>query len=74
MVGAQERNLARGRSHGQVTIRLRYRESATPWFELLNLSARELEDLVAEAGWRLAHHVEGELPEYYAVIESSHST
>ena len=71
----QERNRARGRFPGQVTIRLRYRDSATPWYELLNLSARELEDLVAEAGWRLAHLAEGEPPEYYAVLEkASHST
>lgn len=33
----QEENRARGRLPGQVTIRLRYRGSATPWFELLNL-------------------------------------
>jgi SAM-dependent methyltransferase len=65
----QERNRARGRFPGQVTIRLRYRGSATPWFELLNLSARELEDLLAGAGWQLAHLVEGEPPEYYAVLE-----
>lgn len=65
----QEENRARGRLPGQVTIRLRYRGSATPWFELLNLSARELEHLVAEAGWQLAHLVEGEPSEYYAVLE-----
>jgi SAM-dependent methyltransferase len=67
----QERNRARGRSPGQVTIRLRYRGSATPWYELLNLSARELEDLVAEAGWQVAHLMEGEPPEYYAVLEKT---
>lgn len=67
----QERNRARGHLPGQVTIRLRYRGSATPWFELLNLSARELEGLVGEAGWRLAHLVEAEPPEYYAVLEKT---
>ena len=65
----QERNRARGRLPGQVTIRLRYRDSATPWFELLNLSARELEALAAEAGWQLADLVEGDPAEYYAVLE-----
>lgn len=67
----RERNRARGRLPGQVTIRLRYRGWATPWYELLNLSARELEDLLAESGWRLAHLVEGEPPEYYAVLEKA---
>jgi hypothetical protein len=67
----QERNRARGHLPGLVTIRLRYRESATPWFELLNLSPRGLEDLAAEAGWQLAHLVEGEPPEYYAILEKT---
>ena len=70
----QQRNRARGRLPGQVTIRLRYGHSATPWFELLNLSPRELEGLVAEAGWRLARLVDGEPPEYYAVLEKTGRT
>ncbi len=67
----QERNRERGRFPGQVTMRLRYRESATPWYELLNLSAQELDGLVEEAEWRLAHVVEAEPPEYYAVLEKT---
>ena len=67
----QERNRARGRFPGQVTMRLRYRDSATPWYDLLNLSARELQDLVAGAGWHLGHLVEAEPPEYYAVLEKT---
>jgi SAM-dependent methyltransferase len=70
----QQRNRVRGRLPGQVTIRLRYGDSATPWFELLNLSPRELEGLVAEAGWRLARLVDGEPPEYYAVLEKTDHT
>jgi hypothetical protein len=66
----QERNRARGHLPGHVTIRLRYRDSATPWFELLNVSARELEELAAEAGWHLADLVEGAPAEYYAVLET----
>ena len=65
----QEQNRARGRFPGQVTIRLRYRELVTPWYELLNFSAQELEDLVADTGWRLGHRVDGQAPEYYAVLE-----
>jgi SAM-dependent methyltransferase len=70
----QERNRVRGRSPGQVTIRLRYGDSATPWFELLNLSPRDLAVLVVEAGWRLARLVDGEPPEYYAVLEKTGRT
>jgi SAM-dependent methyltransferase len=67
----QERNRARGQLPGQVTMRLRYRGLATPWYDLLNLSARELEGLLAEAGWQLAHLVEAEPPEYYAILEKT---
>ena len=41
----------------------------TPWYEPLNLSAQELEDLAADTGWRLGHRVDGQAPEYYAVLE-----
>jgi hypothetical protein len=70
----QEKNRARGRLPGQVTIRLRYRGCATPWFELLNVSAREIEDLLAGTGWHLAHLVEGEPPDDYAVLEKTPPT
>ncbi len=67
----QERNRARGRMPGQVTIRIRYRGHATPWYDLLNVSAAELGQLVAGTGWRLARVVEGEPPDYYAVLEKT---
>jgi SAM-dependent methyltransferase len=67
----QERNRARGRLPGQVTIRLRYHGYATPWFELLNVSPAELEDVLAATGWHLAHLLEGEPPDYYAVLEKN---
>jgi SAM-dependent methyltransferase len=68
-VAYQERNRARGRAPGQVTIRLRYGELATPWYELLNVSARELEKLASEAKWTVADLVDGDPGEYYAVLE-----
>jgi len=52
-----------------VTIRLRYGELATPWYELLNVSARELERLASAAGWAVADLVDGDPGEYYAVLE-----
>lgn len=73
-IAYQERNRALGRWPGQVTIRLRYGDLATPWYDLLNLSATELEELAAQAGWQLAHFVEGEPGEFYAVLEKTGST
>jgi SAM-dependent methyltransferase len=63
------RNRAEGRLPGQVTIRIRYGERATPWFDLLNVSAAELGGLASGTGWRLVEVVEGEPPDYYALLE-----
>jgi hypothetical protein len=49
-------------------LRLRYGAYSTPWFDLLNLSPRELEDLIVDTGWHLDHLVHGEPPDYYAVL------
>ncbi len=68
----QERNRALGRWPGQVTIRLRYGELATPWYELLNLSAAELEALAVKAAWRLADLVDGDPGEFFAVLEKKY--
>ena len=65
----QDRNRARGRLPGVVTIRIRYGKRATPWYDLLLVSPTELEQLVEGAGWRLVQVFEGDPPDYYAVLE-----
>ncbi len=70
-VAYQARNRSQGRMPGIVTIRLRYGTRATPWDDLLLLSPAELELLVEEAGWRLVQLLEGEPPDYYAVLEKA---
>jgi SAM-dependent methyltransferase len=71
----QTRNRSLGRRPGQVTIRLRYRDFTTSWFELLNLSPRELEELLEGTGWRIAELVQSSPPDYFGVLEKavSHS-
>ena len=64
-----EANRASGRMAGQVTIRLRYGDRLTPWFDLLLVSADELAELAAEAGWRVAVLDASEQPDLYAVLE-----
>jgi SAM-dependent methyltransferase len=66
-----ERNRERGRMPGQVTIRIRYGELATPWYDLLNVSVAELDGLMAGTGWRVARVVEGERPDFYAILEKA---
>ncbi len=64
-----ERNRRRGRLGGQLRIRVRYRQLATPWFDYLFLSREELEELVEGTGWRLVDTLEDEPPMYVAVLE-----
>ena len=65
-------NRERGRMPGQVTIRIRYGELVTPWFELVCVSPAELHDLLAGTGWRMAWAREAEKPpDWYAVLEKA---
>lgn len=46
------RNRQLGRMAGQVTLRVRYREWATPWFEWLFVSRHEMRSLLRGTGWK----------------------
>ena len=61
-------NKARGRMAGQIRIRVRYRDSSTPWFDYLMVSRTELEGLLNGTGWRLARTLDSE-DTYIAIIE-----
>lgn len=62
------RNRAHGRMSGQLRLRIRYRDLASPWFDYLFLSQDELRDLVDGTGWRLARTIV-DPPGYVAVLE-----
>jgi SAM-dependent methyltransferase len=66
-----ERNRQRGRMGGQLRIRIRFREIASPWFDYLFLSRRELEEILEGTGWRLIRMIEDDKGPYVAVIEKS---
>jgi SAM-dependent methyltransferase len=63
----QRRNRKRGRMSGQIRIRVRYRDHATPWFDYLLVSQEELEGLLEGTGWKLERVLESE-DTYVAVI------
>ncbi len=65
------RNRRRGRMPGQIRIRVRWRDVATPWFDYLFLSEEELRDLLAGTGWTLARMIEDGSSLYVAVLEKS---
>lgn len=64
-----KRNRARGRMPGQVRIRVRYRDFATPWFDYLFASKKEVMEILDGTGWRIGRFIDSEGPMYVAVME-----
>jgi SAM-dependent methyltransferase len=64
------RNRSRGRMAGQLRLRVRYRELASPWFDYLLVSPGELQTLIGGTGWHVHRIIEGE-PAYVAVLDRS---
>lgn len=68
----QERNRSRGRMSGQIRIRVRYRDQATPWFDYLMVSEEELRSLLDGTGWQLERVLESG-DTYIAIIDKTTS-
>ena len=62
------RNRARGRMAGQVRIRARYENAATPWLDYLFVSADEMRAILKNTGWRIRRILKTGGPTYYAII------
>ncbi len=62
-------NLRSGRLPGQLRMRIRYQQYATPWFDYLFVAKGELEQLLAGTEWRVAQYLEGEASAYIAIVE-----
>jgi SAM-dependent methyltransferase len=63
-------NLRRGRMPGQVKIRIRYRSFATPWFDYLLASKKEMKEILTGTGWRVKRFFSSKKgPAYIAIIE-----
>jgi SAM-dependent methyltransferase len=63
----RKRNVARGRLPGQIRIRVRYRDLATPWFDYLMVGTGELRDILDGTGWTLERTIDSD-DTYIAVI------
>jgi SAM-dependent methyltransferase len=64
-------NERHSRLPGQLRIRIRYKQAATPWFYYLFVSKQELERLLEGTGWRAVRYADeaGEGGAYIALIE-----
>jgi SAM-dependent methyltransferase len=67
-VGYQQHNAERGRMAGQMTIRVRHRDLATPWFDYLLCAPGELDTLLAPTQWKLAETTDADPVNYLAVL------
>lgn len=62
-------NLACGRMGGQVRVRVRYKRFATPYFDYLLVSKKEMEDILEGTGWGVEKYIDSEGPAYIAIVE-----
>lgn len=65
------RNRELGRPTGQVRVRIRYREYATPWFDWLLASRTELRGIVEGTGWRIERVMDADGPLYIVVLRKA---
>jgi len=68
-VAYHRRNRDRGRMSGQIRLRIRHRDYATPWFDYLFVSREEMHELVADGGWRVERFIPEVGPVYIAVLQ-----
>jgi SAM-dependent methyltransferase len=65
----QRLNRQRGRMSGQIRIRIRFQDHATPWFDYLFVSPREMKDLLRGTGWKVKRLIDRNRPPYVAIID-----
>ncbi len=64
-----EHNRQRRRMAGQIRLRVRFHQYATPWFDLLFVSPDELRDILAGTGWQIHRLLGDEIGQYVAIID-----
>jgi 2-polyprenyl-3-methyl-5-hydroxy-6-metoxy-1,4-benzoquinol methylase len=62
-------NRDRGRMSGQLRLRIRYKQYATPWFDYLFVSKSELEDILVGTGWTIERYIDPDKPTYVAIMK-----
>jgi len=54
---------------GQIRIRIRFQDRATPWFDYLFVSPREMKDVLSGTGWKATRFIDGDRASYVAIID-----
>jgi len=64
-----ELNRKRGRMAGQIRLKIRYKQYATPWFDYLMVSKEEMESILDGTDWKINKFIDSDGPMYIAIIE-----
>jgi len=63
-------NRSRDRMPGQLRIRVRYKNYASPWFDYLFVSVKEMKHILDDTGWQITKILSGgRSPAFIAIIE-----
>jgi hypothetical protein len=68
-LGYQRFNRGRGRMSGQLRIRVRHGNIIGPWFDYLLVSRKEMKEILAGTGWKIAQILAGKGPGYTVVLK-----
>ncbi|HEX6386940.1 MAG TPA: class I SAM-dependent methyltransferase [Anaerolineae bacterium] len=63
-----ERNRRRDRMPGQARIRIRYKKSASPWFDYLLVSPEEMNEIVSGTGWKVTRFLHDDNSVFYVGV------
>lgn len=64
-----EYNRNHGRMSGQIRMKVRYKNYATPWFDYLLVSRDEMENILQGTGWEVTRYIDAGDSHYAAIIE-----
>ena len=66
-----KKNRARKRMSGQLRLRVRYQDAATPWFDYLFVCKDEMKEILEDTSWRIRKIINSKGPTYIAIIEKT---
>ena len=67
-----EHNRKSGKPAGLIRMRIEYKGEVGNWFDLLMVSAEELEELIQDTGWKILRIIEGQDGMYGVVLEKQY--